>query len=374
MNEALVAQAPSAQGDPQGDQQSATTAATTAPSGFGPVLAQARARAGLSVEQAAARIRLTSKQLRAIEDENLQVLPAPAYVNGFVRNYARELGVDAAPLIEDLNAKLKLRGLAMQEPDLGLGGPISGPVLDDRGWRYLVVAVIVIGLLSSLAIGAWRISHTKRAAIETLSAAAPTVTSATNPELATTAAPARPAAATGSSGANTATGTAQPSAAPVSPRSSDSAQRSTAAIAVSTPASSSGTPEVVAPTASAGSAAAGESDARAAAAQSSNLPVVALPGGSGRGSGLLLRFTQRSWVQVSRPDGRVLLSHMGEPGSLEMVNAAAPLVLIVGRVDAVSVEYRGQAVDLKPYANSASGVAKVLLADAAAGNGGQSDR
>ena len=344
------------------------------PAGFGYTLAQARVRAGLSIEQAAARIRLHPRQLQAIENEDLQLLPAAAYVNGFVRNYARELGVDATPLIEDLNAKLKLRGLAIQEPDLGLGGPISGPFLDDRGWRYLVVAVIVIGLLSSLAVGAWRIAHTRRAELET-PPATPRVTSATNPEPAATAAPAARAAAKEASAPNGATGTAQPSGAPASTRGGDSAPQSAATIAVATPAGSSGKPEVSAPTAATTeSAPAAENEAKAATSQSSGLPVVALPGGSGRGNGLLLRFTQRSWVQVSRPDGRVLLSHMGEPGSLEMVNAVAPLVLIVGRVDAVSVEYRGQAVDLKPYANSASGVAKVLLADAAVANGGQSDR
>src|SRR6267378_2994930 len=90
--------------------------ARATPAGFGYALAQARTRAGLSVEQAAGRIRLQPRQLRAIENEDLRALPGPAYVNGFVRNYAREVGLDPGPLIEDLNAKLKLRGLGQPAP------------------------------------------------------------------------------------------------------------------------------------------------------------------------------------------------------------------------------------------------------------------
>ena len=119
----------------------------TAATGFGYALAQARVRAGLSVEQAAGRLRLHPKQLRAIEAEELQALPAPAYVNGFVRNYARELGMDPGPLIEDLNAKLKLRGLVDNPPDLGSAGAVHARVLDDRAWRHLVVAGIVFALI-----------------------------------------------------------------------------------------------------------------------------------------------------------------------------------------------------------------------------------
>src|SRR5467141_1043562 len=127
--------------------------ARATPAGFG--YAQARTRAGLSVEQAAGRIRLQPRQLRAIENEDLRALPGPAYVNGFVRNYAREVGLDPGPLIEDLNAKLKLRGLGPQAPDLGTGGAVPGPALDERAWRQLVLAGIVIALVCAGLIGVW---------------------------------------------------------------------------------------------------------------------------------------------------------------------------------------------------------------------------
>jgi cytoskeleton protein RodZ len=87
----------------------------------------------------------------------------------------------------------------------------------------------------------------------------------------------------------------------------------------------------------------------------------------------VLRFNDRSWVEVSQTDGRVLMSRTGEPGSLELLNTNAPLLLVVGRADAVQVEYRGQPVDLKPYV-SGNGVARLTLADGRISSGGPNPR
>jgi cytoskeleton protein RodZ len=351
-----------------------------APAGFGYPLAQARVRAGLSVEQAAARIRLHPKQLRAIEDEDLQALPAPAYVNGFVRNYARELGLDPAPLIEALNAKLQLRGLTARAPDLGTGGPMPSPMLDERAWRHLVLAGIVLALVCALLIGVWMAHSASR---DRDSAAQPgrAPTSSRTPEA--------PAAMTGAGGsapgavtapASDSAGTAPPAPVGAPPTSAagsgatgaagaapDSAAGSVAWAAAAGPASA----EAAASPASAGT----QTDAanRGAAAASSRIPVATLTPAAGASGGLVLRFSDRSWVEVSQPDGRVLLARNGEPGSMELVNSSAPLVLVVGRADAVQVEYRGQPVNLKPYVNL-KGVARVVLADGRVNNGGQGNR
>jgi cytoskeletal protein RodZ len=76
------------------------------PASFGARLAAAREQERLSVGDMAARLRLHVKQVRAIESEDLAHLPEAAYVRGFVRSYARSLGLDPGPLIDDLNSKL----------------------------------------------------------------------------------------------------------------------------------------------------------------------------------------------------------------------------------------------------------------------------
>ena len=78
----------------------------SAPASYGARLAWQRQSAGLSVTDVAASLRLHPNQIRAIEQEDLARLPAPAYVRGFIRSYARVLNIDPAPLLSDLNAKL----------------------------------------------------------------------------------------------------------------------------------------------------------------------------------------------------------------------------------------------------------------------------
>ena len=83
-----------------------TPAPEPAPISFGARLRWERERAGLTVTDVAARLRLHLNQVRAIEQESLDALPEAAYVRGFIRSYARLLNIDPAPLLEDLATKL----------------------------------------------------------------------------------------------------------------------------------------------------------------------------------------------------------------------------------------------------------------------------
>lgn len=81
------------------------TVAIAEPLGFGPTLALARERAGLSVQDVAARLRLSVQQVRALEAGSLSELPVAAYVRGFIRSYARVVHLDAEPLLADFNRR-----------------------------------------------------------------------------------------------------------------------------------------------------------------------------------------------------------------------------------------------------------------------------
>lgn len=63
--------------------------------GPGTVLAAARLRQGLSLAQISGRTRIARPLLEALESEQWARLPAPAYVRGFIRLYAKEVGLDA---------------------------------------------------------------------------------------------------------------------------------------------------------------------------------------------------------------------------------------------------------------------------------------
>jgi cytoskeleton protein RodZ len=69
---------------------------------LGTMLREERERQGLSIEDVSDRIKITRSCLAAIEDGNESVLPHPVYAKGFIKNYAKLLGVDQ----EDFSKRL----------------------------------------------------------------------------------------------------------------------------------------------------------------------------------------------------------------------------------------------------------------------------
>jgi len=67
--------------------------------GFGAELRVAREAAKLGVADVAAKLKLTVRQIEAMEAEDFSRLPDPVFTRGFVRNYARLVSVDPANLI-----------------------------------------------------------------------------------------------------------------------------------------------------------------------------------------------------------------------------------------------------------------------------------
>jgi cytoskeleton protein RodZ len=130
------------------------TATDALPLSFGARLAAAREKEGLSVGEMAGRLRLHVNQVRALESENFAQLPEPAYVRGFVRSYARSLGLDPAPLVEDLNTKLAppagsvVEGIARARDY----SPVRAAA-QERASRSLVLGLSVLALVALGALG-----------------------------------------------------------------------------------------------------------------------------------------------------------------------------------------------------------------------------
>lgn len=68
----------------------------------GEELRRAREARGWPVERVAERLRLRTEQIVALERDDHSAFPALIFVSGYVRNYARLLGIDAAPLLASL--------------------------------------------------------------------------------------------------------------------------------------------------------------------------------------------------------------------------------------------------------------------------------
>ncbi len=66
----------------------------------GGALRAAREKQKLSVQDIASQLRLGVRQVEALEADRYDKLPEPSIVRGFIRNYAKLLKIDAAPIIE----------------------------------------------------------------------------------------------------------------------------------------------------------------------------------------------------------------------------------------------------------------------------------
>lgn len=94
---------------------------------IGPALKDARRRIGMDVAEAEEVTKIRAKYLRALEAEDWEVLPAPAYVRGFLRTYGALLGLDGEMLADEFRRR--------HEEPAGAASPASEPLLKARQAR-----------------------------------------------------------------------------------------------------------------------------------------------------------------------------------------------------------------------------------------------
>jgi hypothetical protein len=119
---------------------------------IGEVLKSARARQGLDIRTVEEQTKIRIKYLRALEAEEWDVLPNPAYATGFLRTYAQLLGLDGEALVDEFRRQAETdHGLPLSpvgervlERGRRLGEPGGGPGL---GMLLAIVGVIVVGVL-----------------------------------------------------------------------------------------------------------------------------------------------------------------------------------------------------------------------------------
>jgi cytoskeleton protein RodZ len=308
------------------DSASAAPELTGTTTGFGRPLAQAREALGLSVGDIATRLRLHPRQISALEDERLESLPEPAFVRGFVRNYAKEVKLDPAPLLAALAERVPM---PVPAPDTLSGGAVTASDVRRAGVDRLSRSAVIGGavlVLFVLGLIGWLASmRAPQTAAPTAMQPAPQ-----SPAETSTASPA-PAPAT-----------AADSAAPLASGASGTAPTSDPL----PPAAPSPTPSSAAPSpASAGSAA-----------------VSSPPPGAAAFAGVRISVGERpSWVEVTQDDGKVLLTGLQEAGTeRRLAGVQPPLRLVIGNASTVALEFRGKPVDLKPHTR-ANDLARLTL-------------
>lgn len=72
---------------------------------IGTTLREARLRRGYDIPRCESGTKIRGKYLRAMEDEQFDVLPAPTYVRGFLRSYAEFLGLDWQLVLDEYESR-----------------------------------------------------------------------------------------------------------------------------------------------------------------------------------------------------------------------------------------------------------------------------
>jgi cytoskeleton protein RodZ len=124
---------------------------------IGTALKDARRRIGMDVKEAEERTKIRARYLRALEAEDWEALPAPAYVRGFLRTYGALLGLDGEHLADEYRRRYEEPAAASPAPETLLQerrrsgpsrtssrGPLIGAVL-----AGIVVLLVVLGLFGN---------------------------------------------------------------------------------------------------------------------------------------------------------------------------------------------------------------------------------
>lgn len=117
---------------------------------IGESLREARMRARIDISEVEAQTKIRAKYLRALENEEWDLLPGPTYVKSFLRTYAETLDLDAKLLVDEY----KLRHEHLSEVELQ---PISAAAPGRERRRptpvlppWFFIAVIFVGLVFAL--------------------------------------------------------------------------------------------------------------------------------------------------------------------------------------------------------------------------------
>ena len=287
-----------------------------------------RERQGLSIAEVAATLKLTPRQIEAIEAGRFEDLPGFAFAKGFVRNYARLLHLDPQPLLAALEAPDDARLMELTPVSNAKG---DMPQVGRGRFRRSVLPGVVaaLALLSVVVVG-WYYDSLRRKPAEELMASLPQ----TPPAVATPVEP--PVPAVPPAGESAAAGVPAPVpvdgaaavAAPAVPPAS-TAGTATPVPAVTTPAVISAAPLT---------------ESRTAEAKAP--PAVEARVGDGASERLDFDFEQDAWVEVKDGRGKTVLSKLGQAGGRLGVEGQAPFTLVVGNARYVKLQRNGKPVDL----------------------------
>jgi hypothetical protein len=125
---------------------------------IGPTLRDARNRRKIDLSEVEAATKIRLRYLRAMENEEWDVLPGGAYTRSFIRTYASFLGLDGERLVDEYRRgrEVAAAGERGQRAESAVASPRPrrGPRLSTRAWTVIVTACLV-AVLVAVGVSTW---------------------------------------------------------------------------------------------------------------------------------------------------------------------------------------------------------------------------
>lgn len=260
---------------------------------LGALLSQARKQKGLSVGEVAERLKLPARQIEAMESGSYKGLPEAVFIKGFLSSYARLLELDESEFKQYLQ-QIFPSGQRYSTSD---SSKVLSSELDFQDkpqrrhfprWLIALLVLIIIGAV----VYAWQSKSTSENAKQ---------------------------AATASQEVSAQTASISDIAAsnirvvPMPASEQDSSTASTTVISASQP-------------------------------QEANTKTNASEPVAADSEALLIKLENKSWLQVSDKNGKVLISQVVDAGSTQQFSGSAPYKVIIGYTPGASIKFAGKDV------------------------------
>lgn len=277
----------------------------------------AREKQGLSLNDVASKLKISNKQIEAIESDNFAALPESTIVRGFIRNYAKLLKLDAEPLLDAYNVLVPSKEPLAFTIKPSSNMKVSGYKKPKTG-RYIALAVLLVFILA-----AWLFYQHY---IEKPSPTSPIADTDKSEPLPQQALPAAERAAEPAPTTEIILPAAGENANPAPTSDSPQSLNTQPATPAPSPSATTNAQLILDPTA----------------------PVVA-PEASKNFMRLEIGASQETWVSVKDKSGKEIYNKIVFPGSRQTLEAEPPLDVVFGNAAGANLTVDGKPVDLAPH-------------------------
>lgn len=284
----------------------------------GATLRKAREQAGIALEQVAQRTMIPLSRLRALESDDYERVGVTTFVTGYVRAYAKFVGIDPAPLLAALEPSLPKSELAPMQaaPSVALALHVQKRPRS-LFWPVVIVMVVILAVVAFIGINTVLVPDNEPAPTVPVRATSEPADPPENlldlPLEVTAAAPEGDLPAVESEELLEVT---------------DEESLADTDFALTSPPLSTQT-----------AAPAGQAEAAVEpAATAAQVP----------SDELVLSFTGDCWVEVTDATGKALIARLATSGDNLQLFGQAPFQVVLGNAPVASVAFNGEAVDAAP--------------------------